>query len=65
MFNGRTEKRRLRTMKKTICIAAAITIAFVIAIFAGSGDETRRGTPGLRTEPSQNGVPDLIHFQGC
>ena len=54
-------------MKRTMCIAAVITACFVIAIFAGSGEDTKfRGkgiqNPQLKSTTAQ--VPYVINYQG-
>ena len=51
-------------MKKTICIAALITTCFVIAIFAGSGDDIGIGIPNPGIESCTAGVPQGINYQG-
>jgi hypothetical protein len=53
-------------MKKTISIAVVITVAFVIAIFAGSGDETKYSEKGIQnTQMSASlSIPQMICFQG-
>ena len=52
-------------MKKTMCIAAVVTIAFVIAIFAGSGEDTKKGFMNPQIEASITSVPDeIINYQG-
>ena len=50
-------------MKKTICIAAVITACFVIAIFAGSGED-RKAIRSQRLHTSQALVPDVLNYQG-
>ena len=54
-------------MKKTICIAAVITVCFVIAIFAGSGEDTKgimKGTRSPQLETTQIPVPNVLNYQG-
>ena len=51
-------------MKKTICIAAAIIFSFVIAIFAVSGDDIKKGIRNPQFQSSLTAVPEVISYQG-
>ena len=51
-------------MKRTICIAVAITIAFMIAVFAGSDKDTRIAVQNPQLEASLTAVPEEINYQG-
>ena len=51
-------------MKRTISIAAVITIAFVIAIFAGSGEDMKKSHLSPQIKSSLTVVPEGINYQG-
>ena len=49
--------------KRMVIIAVAITVVFVIAIFAGSGEDTK-GVRSSQHEASPTEVPEEINYQG-
>jgi hypothetical protein len=51
-------------MRKIICTAAVISVACVIAIFAGSGEDMKKDSPRPQIEVSPSDVPTGINYQG-